>query len=247
MQSVLRSLRVLETVSEHQPIGVGALSRLVGLPTSTVQRILVTLAEAGWLRPTEEEQTRWNLTAKALIVGRRAVGEVGVREAAAEPMAALRDATQETIHLSVLDGLERIVLIDRVDCDQPVRTYNRLGSSGPLHVTAIGRSMLAAMGDADVERVIAHGLERVTENTITDPARLRENIRETRELGYAVNIGENRANVCAVGAPVLGPGRRPVAGIAISMPDIRFDHRKVPHWGDLAVRTAAEISANLTG
>ncbi|MFK0111968.1 IclR family transcriptional regulator [Streptomyces sp. NPDC091217] len=246
MQSVLRSLRVLEAVSEHQPVGVAALSRLLDLPTSTVQRILVTLAEAGWVRPTEEELNRWTLTARALIVGRRAIGEVGVREAAAEPMTALRDATQETIHLSVLDGLERIVLIDRVDCDQAVRTYNRLGSTGPLHITAIGRSLLAAMPGADVERVIARGLRQVTENTITDPERLRSNLQEIRELGYAVNIGENRANVCAVGAAVLGPGRKPVAGIAISMPDIRFDHRRVPDWGALVTRAAAEIGANLT-
>ncbi|KAA9166087.1 IclR family transcriptional regulator [Amycolatopsis acidicola] len=245
MQSVLRSLRVLEAVSEHQPIGVAALSRMLDLPTSTVQRILVTLAEAGWTRPTEEDHNRWTLTGQALIVGRRAMGEIGIREAAAEPMTALRDATQETIHLSVLDGRERIVLIDRVDCDQPVRTYNRLGSAGPLHITAIGRSLLAAMRDQDVERVIARGLEKITENTITDPDRLRASIREIREVGYAVNIGENRANVCAIGAAVLGPGRRPVAGIAISMPDIRFDHRQVPHWGALVTKAAAEASANL--
>lgn len=246
MQSVLRSFRVLEAVSQHQPIGVAALSRQLDLPTSTVQRILVTLAEAGWLRPTEGEMTRWTLTAQALIVGRRAVGEIGIREAAAAPMTMLRDATQETIHLSVLDGSERTVLIDRVDCDRPVRTYNRLGSSGPLHVTSIGRSMLAAMRDEEIERVIERGLDRLTENTITDPDRLRGSIREIREAGYAVNIGENRANVCAIGAAIRGLDGRPVAGIAISMPDIRFDHRQVSHWGALVAKAVTEVSANLT-
>ncbi|WP_063044341.1 IclR family transcriptional regulator [Nocardia pseudovaccinii] len=245
MQSVLRSLRVLEAVSEHQPIGVAALSRMLDLPTSTVQRILVTLAEAGWLRGTEEDLNRWVLTGQALIVGRRAMGEIGIREAAAEPVRALAEATHETIHLSVLDGRKRTVLIDRFDSDQPVRTYNRLGTASPLHVTSIGRSLLAAMTDEDVEWVIAHGLPRITENTITDPDRLRANIREIRELGYAVNIGENRANVCAVGAAVLGPGRKPVAAVAISMPDIRFDHRQVPLWGDLVRKAAAAIGANL--
>lgn len=245
MQSVLRSLRVLEAVSERQPIGVAALSRHLDLPTSTVQRILMTLAEAGWLRPTEDELTRWTLTAKALVVGRRAVGEIGIREASAGPMTMLRDETQETIHLSVLDGHERTVLIDRVDCDRAVRTFNRLGSAGPLHVTSIGRSLLAAMRDDEIELVIARGLNRLTENTITDPDRLRANIREIRELGYAVNIGENRANVCAIGAAIRGVDGRPVAGIAISMPDIRFDHRSVPQWGAMVMKAAAEAGTNL--
>lgn len=245
MQSVLRSLEVLEAVAEHQPVGVAELARRLDLPTSTVQRILGTLAKAGWLRPTDDELTRWTMTGKALIIGRKAVREVGMKEAAAEPMTALRDATQETIHLSVVDGTERMILIDRVDCDQAVRTYNKLGGTSPLHATASGRSVLAAMSDADVEKVIARGLARLTETTITDPERLRGDITEIRENGYAVNISENRANVCAIGAAVRDTTGRPVAGVSISMPDIRFDHRQVPNWGALVVKTAAEIGANL--
>lgn len=245
MQSVLRSLEVLETVAEHQPIGVAELARRLSLPTSTVQRICGTLAQAGWLRPTDDELTRWAMTGKALIIGRKAVHEVGLKEAAAEPMVRLRDATQETIHLSVVDGTERMILIDRVDCDQPVRTYNKLGGTSPLHATSSGRSVLAAMTDAQVEQVIARGLRRLTETTITDPERLRGDIARIRENGYAVNISENRANVCAIGAAIRDATGAPTAGVSISMPDIRFDHRQVPHWGGLVVKTAAEIGANL--
>ncbi|WP_234389948.1 helix-turn-helix domain-containing protein [Streptomyces sp. MMG1533] len=50
MKSVTRSLRILEAVAQHQPVTVGELTKLFGLPKSTVQRTLVTLAEAGWLR-----------------------------------------------------------------------------------------------------------------------------------------------------------------------------------------------------
>lgn len=246
MQSVLRSLEVLEAVAEHQPIGVAELARKLNLPTSTVQRILGTLAQAGWLRPTDGELTRWTMTGKALIVGRKATGEVGLKEAAAGPMAALRDATQETIHLSVVDGNERMILIDRADCEQPVRTYNKLGGTSPIHATSSGRSVLAAMSDADVEAVIARGLERLTETTITDPQRLRDDIAQIRENGYAVNISENRANVCAIGAAIRDTSGRPVAGVSISMPDIRFDHRQVPNWGAQVVKTATEIGANLS-
>ena len=186
------------------------------------------------------------MTGKALIIGRQSMREVGLKEAASGPMGALRDATQETIHLSVVDGNERMILIDRADCEQPVRTYNKLGGTSPIHVTSSGRSELAAMSDADVEAVIARGLERLTETTITDPQRLRDDIARIRENGYAVNISENRANVCAIGAAIRDASGRPVAGLSISMPDIRFDHREVPNWGAQVVKTAAEIGANLS-
>jgi IclR family acetate operon transcriptional repressor len=227
VQSVVRSLRVLEVVSERQPIGVNELARIVQLPVSTVQRILTTLATAGWIRPTGEASTRWALTARALIVGRRAMGEVGLREAASVPMTRLRDITQETVNLSLLDSGERMVLVERIDCDQAIRTYTKLGGSSPLHATATGRSVLAALPDEVIERLIDKGLARLTPHTI------------------AVNNGGNRPNVCAIGAAVLDARGAPLAGVSMSMPDLRYDPERVPEWGALVGVTAREISSAL--
>jgi IclR family acetate operon transcriptional repressor len=245
VQSVVRSLRVLEVVSERQPIGVNELARIVQLPVSTVQRILTTLGDAGWIRPTGEASTRWALTARALIVGRRAMGEVGLREAASVPMTRLRDTTQETVNLSLLDSGERMVLVERIDCDQAIRTYTKLGGSSPLHATATGRSVLAALPDEAIEQLIDNGLERLTPHTITDPDALREDIRQIRRVGYAVNNGGNRPNVCAIGAAVLDARGAPLAGVSMSMPDLRYDPERVPEWGALVVATAREISSAL--
>ncbi|WP_425559978.1 helix-turn-helix domain-containing protein [Kitasatospora paranensis] len=68
-------LSVLELVAEHQPAGVGELSRISGLPKSTVQRTLRALADAGWIRPVGREFTRWALTPRMVTIGRRAARE----------------------------------------------------------------------------------------------------------------------------------------------------------------------------
>jgi len=88
MQSVLRSLRVLELVAEHQPVGVNEMARLVDLPPTTVQRILTTLRDAGWIAATGEPMTRWTMTSRALAIGRRAAPEQTLIEAAAGPSSA---------------------------------------------------------------------------------------------------------------------------------------------------------------
>jgi IclR family acetate operon transcriptional repressor len=80
-------------------------------------------------------------------------------------------------------------------------------------------------------------------NTVTDPQQLMHQILEARQRGYAVNISENRANVCAVGAAVVDSTGRPIAAVAISMPDIRFDPARVPEWGALVHETAQAIGA----
>ncbi len=62
MNSLLKSIAVIEAVSEHQPVGVGELSKLLDMPKSSVQRVLTTFQEAGWLRQAGSEITRWEIS-----------------------------------------------------------------------------------------------------------------------------------------------------------------------------------------
>ncbi|WP_395106172.1 IclR family transcriptional regulator [Actinomadura sp. SCN-SB] len=245
MQSVVRSLRVLEEIAIRQPVGVGELARALALPKTSVQRCLAALAEAGWIRPAGTEFTRWTLTSRALAVGRKASAETSLREAALGPMHALREATGETIHLAVPNGPDTNVLIERVDSVQAVRTFTALGTVSKLHLTSSGRAILAHLDEEEIDKFIALGLPAVTEETITDPDALRQELRLTQARGYALNIRQSNPQVCAIGAAVLDADGRPVAGLALSVPSVRFDEARVPEWGDL-IRTAAEqIRENL--
>ena len=143
---------------------VGELTKLFGLPKSTVQRTLVTLAEAGWLRANRKDTTRWEIGARVLAVRPAALQGSSLFAAAREPMIRLRDTVNETIHLSVPDALQCMVVVDRVDCDHAVRTFHAIGDTSPLHATATGRAVLAHLPTAGRRR--AHrraGLERYSE------------------------------------------------------------------------------------
>ncbi|MBA4866310.1 IclR family transcriptional regulator [Streptomyces sp. PSKA54] len=247
MKSVTRSLRILEAVAQHQPVTVGELTKLFGLPKSTVQRTLVTLAEAGWLRANRKDTTRWEIGARVLAVRPAALQGSSLFAAAREPMIRLRDAVNETIHLSVPDALQCMVVVDRVDCDHPVRTFHAIGDTSPLHATAVGRAILAQLPKRDVEELITRGLERFSDTTPTDPDELRAELDRIRADGYALNRNQFRPGVCAVAAPVLDESGTPLAAVAVSMPDSRYDADRVPEWGALVAGTAAEISGRLLG
>ncbi|UUU36874.1 IclR family transcriptional regulator [Streptomyces sp. CA-210063] len=247
MKSVTRSLRILEAVAQHQPVTVGELTKLFGLPKSTVQRTLVTLAEAGWLRANRKDTTRWEIGARVLAVRPAALQGSSLFAAAREPMIRLRDTVNETIHLSVPDALQCVVVVDRVDCDHPVRTFHTIGDTSPLHATAAGRAILAHLPKRDVEELITRGLERFSDTTPADPDELRADLDRIRADGYAINRNQYRPGVCALAAPVLDESGTPLAAVAISMPDSRYDEDRVPEWGDLAAGTAAEITGRLLG
>ncbi|MET9764330.1 IclR family transcriptional regulator [Streptomyces sp. NPDC006372] len=247
MKSVTRSLRILEAVAQHQPVTVGELTKLFGLPKSTVQRTLVTLAEAGWLRANRRDTTRWEIGARVLAVRPAALQGSSLFAAAREPMIRLRDAVNETIHLSVPDALQCMVVVDRVDCDHPVRTFHTIGDTSPLHATAAGRAVLAHLPKQDVEELIARGLERFSDTTPAEPDALRAELDRIRIEGYSVNQNQYRPGVCAVAAPVLDEEGTPLATVAISMPDSRYDTERLPEWGRLAADTAAEITGRRMG
>ncbi|MDX2524761.1 IclR family transcriptional regulator [Streptomyces europaeiscabiei] len=247
MKSVTRSLRILEAVAQHQPVTVGELTKIFGLPKSTVQRTLVTLAEAGWLRANRKDTTRWEIGARVLAVRPAALQGSSLLTAAHEPMVRLRDALNETIHLSVPDALQCMVVVDRVDSDHPVRTFHTIGDTSPLHATAVGRAVLAHLPKQDVEELIAQGLERFTDTTPADPEELRAELDRIRTDGYAVNRNQYRPGVCAIAAPVLDEAGTPLASVAVSMPDSRFDAERLPEWSRMVAETAAEITGRRRG
>lgn len=247
-QALVRGLRVLEAMArQDKPAGVGELSRLLDLPKSTVQRLLRTLEQEGWAQVSTDPVTRWQLSPRMLALARHGGTTNTLREAAMPHIRALAERTGETIHFSVLDRDIQLVLIERVDSVHPVRTFNPIGATTALHSSASGKAVLAMLPPDRVKEILSRPLEKVMPNTITDPQQLMHQILEARERGYAVNISENRAHVCAVGAAVPDTAGQPVAAVTVSMPDIRFDPSRVPEWGAWVCETKQAIAEALAG
>jgi IclR family transcriptional regulator, acetate operon repressor len=198
----MTALHVLEAVAEAQPIGVSELARKLGLPKSSLQRSLETLAAAGWIRPVGSEATRWALTTRMLQIGRAGAGDQQLRTRALLVMEEVRTETRETVHLAVPDG-RHVVVIERLESPQPVRTFIPLGMAAPITASANGKAILAHLSADDLEAQLADGLPRFTPATITDRPRFLEQLAQIRQRGYATNEEEWRIGVAAVAAAIL--------------------------------------------
>jgi IclR family acetate operon transcriptional repressor len=252
MRVVRTTLRVLEAVSEMQPVGVSAIARATGVPKSSVQRCLVSLREAGWISAPAGGPQRWSLTGRALAVGLRGSAEHGLREAAHAVMQDLRDATRETIHLIGFGaehapaseaGAAALVVIDRLDSPEPVRTWVRLGTPVPLHASCSGRAVLSRLPEAEARALVGDALERYSAQTITEPGALVAELRTVRERGYAIADESWRSGVGATAAAVVDAAGRPVGALAVSAPQQRFDAARAVTLGTAAVAAAERVSA----
>jgi IclR family acetate operon transcriptional repressor len=244
MQSVLRSLAVLEAVAEHQPVRVGELTPLLGLPKSTVQRSLETLAEAGWLRQVDGDLTRWALTSRAQSVVLRSGGEVDLRECAIAPMRRLRDAADETTHLFVPTGSYQVVVIERVDCRRSIRTVIPLGTVFPMVASSAGIAMLARGPDEHVDAAIEQATRAAEAPASEDLGKVRDQVAAVHTKGYSCRLGWDR-DVMGIGAAIMDHRGDATAGVSVSIPLSRFQYSNEAEWGREVMEAAAAISRSL--
>ena len=240
--SVVTALTVLEELSLSDGVGVSRLSRQLDLPKSTVQRTLLTLMAAGWVR--KDSQARWGLTLRCAVVGQRVMSRTTLSEVVRPIVMELRDETHETVRCFLIEAMN-IVLLDVAESDLAVRAVEEdLPNSVPLHATAIGKAALGLRPDEFVA-LLKKPLGRVTPKTITDRQVLRRDIEQARQQGWAEMREEMHLDVGGVAA-VTDLTSDVMIGIGITYPLHRASDEKTQSYGRL-VRTFADRAAQLIG
>ncbi|GEL26883.1 IclR family transcriptional regulator [Pseudonocardia sulfidoxydans NBRC 16205] len=243
MNSVLSTLRVFEEVAVRQPVGVSDLARATRIPKSSVQRCLVTLQQAGWLRVVDAEPVRWGVTMKVLALGLQGAGEQDLRVVAAPVVARLAAHTGETVFLGLRDGDEYII-VGREESRHMVRVHLDLGARLPLRATSGGVAMMARLDRAEVDELLAEELTEFADAPVQTNEELRQELTATATRGYAVNMSAwYRPHVASFGAAIVDRVGRPVGAVALSIPEMRYDSARQEELGRLTVAAADEISA----
>lgn len=240
MQVVATALEILEEVAAQQPVGVSEVARNLDLPKTTVQRALKTLAAAGWIRADENEPTRWVLTTKLLATARYTGASTGLRDAAMPVMERLREQTQETIHLAVLEG-DRMVVVERLDSPMILRSSYPLGYSAAVHATSTGKAYLSRLDASKVDVLLPDTLSMETKATIKAKDVLMHELTEVRRLGYACNRGELREEIGSIAAAICDSNGRPAAALSISAPIYRISADAWAFLGRLVADAASDI------
>lgn len=217
--SAERVLRVLSAFRDADgELGVTDLSQGLKLDKSVVHRILKTLAAHHFLERNPETR-KYRVGLRAWEVGRLYTVRSWVEEAAVPLLADLVARTGGTAYVGSLDGSE-IVYLATVDGAGPIRVHVDVGARTSAHTTALGRAILAAIPSDELEPLLS-GLD-LPEGPTAKRGRTRtELIAEllaTRERGYAINRGESRRGVGAVGAVVKDSRGAPTAALSVGFP-----------------------------
>jgi DNA-binding IclR family transcriptional regulator len=240
-KTLLKGLAVLEAATNlgDQVTSIEEFAAHVGLTRSNAHRTLQTLIHAGYIER-DPDSGGFRGTMKMFELGARSLNRLDVRKIAPPFMAQLAKATRETVHLSVLEGLE-VIYIDKIDSALPIRSYTTVGGRAPAYAVATGKALLAVQADDYLDQFPGR-LARHTRSTIVDHAAVKRELAKSRSVGYAVNRGEWRDGVGGVAAALFDGSEKPVAALGISGPLDRLDAARMKEFGPLVVRIAMQLS-----
>jgi IclR family acetate operon transcriptional repressor len=234
-------LIVLAALAEAGRATLTDISLSVGLPSATAYRILATLQKQGFADFDDITQ-EWMIGVEAFRTGAAFLRRTTLQEVSQPVLRGLMEQTGETANLAVPHGGE-VVFIGQRETPNPIRAFFHPGTRTPMHASGTGKAILAEMGRDELARLLAkQGLARFTANTLTDPARLFEDLAETRARGYSFDDQERFDGMSCTGAVIRDATGAVVAGISVSGPSARFTPQTVPALGLTVVQAAREVS-----
>lgn len=225
--SLDKALRLLLCFTPEHPVwGIRELAQALGFSPPTVQRMVRSLCKYGFLEQ-DQETRRYRPGFVYFRFVETIQSQFPLERMATPVMKALCAKTGETTHLNVIDGKERLC-ISSIESPQHLKGGMPVGNRSPLYAGASSKCLLAFSEDTFIEDLInSLRLEPLTENTITDRERLKEEIRSIRLRGYSMSLGERTPGLGSLSVPVFGPNGNILGALSLAIPEVRF--RDVSH------------------
>ena len=244
LSSVTTAVRLLKTFSEGEAeIGVTSLAKRLGVAKSTVYRLASTLVAEGMLEQNRENE-KYRLGIALFGLGALVRQRMNLSTEGRPYIFDLREATNETVHLAVLDRSQTMYVYD-LESTQAIRMRANLGARKPALCTAEGRAILAFQPREVIETVIREGFRPRTPKTITEPAALRAALEEVRRLGYAREDEQSEMGMRSIAAPIRDSTGLVVGAVGMAGPLQRLSDETLTRYAPLVVETANVISVRL--
>lgn len=209
-QTLLRGLDVIEAVVDG-PVPLAELAARLGLTRSTTHRLATALIDRRYL--TFTPRLGYHFGPKLLELGFLAQRQTDIVQVARPHLEALAAATEDTVHLGVLDR-ERALYLDKIPGRRRVEISSRVGDRQPLTSTGLGKALL-------LDDTIAHWKALFAQDQASGAPKADYAVWEERMRGYvagghAFDLEENEDLIRCVAAPIRGAGDHIVAAISVS-------------------------------
>jgi DNA-binding IclR family transcriptional regulator len=243
-----QTLAILTFLSKQRgPVPAGAVAAALGLPRSTVYRLLGILVSHGFAIHYPEAQ-RYGIGIAAFELSSGFTRQEPLARLGAPILAALVDTVGESGHIAVLNGRDVVYIVEERAKHRPGLVTD-VGVRLPSHVTASGRALLATLPPAQLRALFpdADAFPRRSPEDAYSLRRLHAVLDTVRIRGFAAEDGDVTEGLASVAVAVRDHAGWPAAGIAVTFPR---EHVPQDRWPALAAEvrhSALELSRRIRG
>jgi len=211
-----RAVRILSAFGDEAPaLHLRQLARLVGLPVSTVHRLVAELEVEGLL--VRDSSGRLRHGHRMWEMASRGSAASSLREAALPFMEDLLHGSGNHVSLGVLEGTD-VLYIERLAANDSIINITRIAGRLPVHGCSAGLVFMAFAPEDEQERFLRRRLPKLTPDTVTDPEELRVLMADIRRNGYVSMAGIIVEESSGISVPVFGEGQRAAAALTLIAP-----------------------------
>ncbi|WP_047144708.1 SMP-30/gluconolactonase/LRE family protein [Aquamicrobium sp. LC103] len=241
--ALTKGLNLLDLIADaEKPLRFADLMRASGMPKPTFSRILRTLIAFRLVRHDQKNGT-YMLGHRFIELSHRVWDTFDLSSAALPELERLSAELGETVALCRLDGEQALYMEERSGDGLGVRVDQ--GRRVPLHCTAAGKALLAAMEPSALRALTGKlVLDRHTPSSITDLPQLMAEVTLTRARGYAVSYEEHLKGVNSVAAALPGRDGGPMGAIVALAPSSRLDKERIHPVGRELMAAARRITGS---
>lgn len=243
LESVDRIAAVLSALEGDRSTAQAEVARIAGLTEATTLRYLTSLAAHG-LVERDARTGQYRLGLQLVRLAREVLAGGDARRLALPFMEKLRAEFDETTNLAIRHN-DDLILIESLESSHSIRRGASVGDLDIWHTSALGKSILALLPDAEMRQILGRNLPRFTPNTLTTLRELREDLATIRERGYAVDVEEAEADLCCVGAAIVNAEGRPTHALSVSGPTSRMTPKLRDAIGRELIVVARTVSERL--
>lgn len=245
-KSTLKTLEIMELLSDSKDgMTTSEIALQLNLPVTTAHDIIKSLKEKDYIQYKNESLKKFELNPiKILEISSRVLRKIDSDQIVRDEIKKLSVHFNETVFYA--KGIDNeVVYFAKMESSKSVRTTAILGSKNPMYCTGLGKAILSTYSDEDIGKYILFtNLEKKTQFTLTNPEELYNDIKNTQERGYSIDMREGENHLLCVASPIQN-SKRVIGAISITglYQDLTDEDIKIR--GEKVKEVAANISKKL--
>ena len=245
IQSIERAADILELFLTAAPeLSVKEISEHTGLSKSTIHGIIKTLEYKGFLQQNSDD-LKYKLGMKLFELGNAVSSRMDIGKIALPFLKDMVNELKETAHLVIMDR-DEAYYVEKVDGPHSLSMYSQVGKRAPIYCTGVGKVILAYQSEEEIDRLLDKAeLLPFTDKTLTDKQQIKEQLKQVKKQGYAIDNEEIELGLFCIAAPIFNHQGKVIASISCSAPITRFSSERIPSAIAVVKNTADAISRRI--